>query len=181
MLRLTRRRSSCWWKAMRALTWRLKMSLRSRRCRIRWRRKRFRLRRRLRWRRMALRLGLPHLTPPRLSRGFILCCGTAFSERAPCGKFAKGSRKTDPYNSKGRAPAKASVTYRLRRWAGCALRLSPTMVRLRRGWLSDNRRSAGCPGPALSGPAFSRPSLPGCFLRRRALRRTTDGTRSAGS
>jgi len=114
MLRLTLRRFSCLWKAMRARISRWKMNLRSRLCRIHSRRKRFRLRRRLRWRCMALRLGLLLLMLLRLLRGFILCCGTAFSDCAPCGKFAKGSRKTDPYTPKGRAPGKAGVAWRSR-------------------------------------------------------------------
>jgi len=202
MRRLMRRRSSCWWKAMKARTWRWKMSLRSRRCRIRWRRKRFRLRRRLRWRYMASRLGLPRLMLPRLSLGFILCCGTAFSEacyprrfvrdakkkpdtrnRVPrtLQQFVKGIKKDRPLQFKGSGTRKGGRHLSACRFAGGALRLSPTMVRLRRGWLSDNRRSGGCPGPALSGPASSRPSPPGCFRRRRALRQTTDGTRFAGN
>ena len=114
MLRLTRSRFSCLWKARRARISRWKMNLRSRLCRIRWRRRRFRLRHRLHWRCMALRLGLPLLMPLRLLRGFILCCGTAFSDCAPCGKFAERSRKTDPYTPKGRAPGKAAVAWQSR-------------------------------------------------------------------
>ena len=157
MLRLTLRRFSCLWKAMRARISRWKMNLRSRLYRIHSRRKRFRLRRRLRWPCMVLRLGLRLLMLLRLLRGFILCCGTAFSDCAPCGKFSKGSRKTAPYTLKGRAPGKAGGIYPLWRLAGGDLRLSPTTVRLRLDSLSGNRRSAGCPGPALSGPASSRP------------------------
>ena len=101
MLRLTRRRFSCLWKAMRARISRWKMNLRSRLCRIRWRRKRFRLRRRLRWRCMALRLGLPLLMQLRLLRGFILCCGTAFSDCAPCWQIRGTLKKDRPLHTKG--------------------------------------------------------------------------------
>jgi hypothetical protein len=81
---------------------------------------------------MASRLGLPRLMLPRLSRGFILCCGTAFSEacylrrfvrdakkkpdtrnRVPrtLQQFGKGIKKDRPLQYKGSGTRKAGVIY----------------------------------------------------------------------